>query len=135
MADLPTSTPAPPTATPKPAVPIADLVEQVLALTGDPARGEKLFRGSELLADGKVAGCSGCHSVDGTVGTGPSLKGAEADMPSSYKDFDTYVIESIVDPAKFKVAGFENVNMPVTFFQRLSTQDLADILAYIKSVQ
>lgn len=132
---LPTSTPAPPTATPKPPVPIADLVQQVLALTGDPARGDKLFHGVELLADGKVAGCNGCHSTDGSASTGPTMIGAQKDMPSSYSDFETYVVESIVDPAKYKVTGFENANMPVKFFQRLSTQDIADLLAYVKSIQ
>ncbi len=135
FASQPTPTPEPPTPTPKPVEKVEDILARLAKLTGDPARGKDIYSGKVLLSDGKVAGCSGCHSLDGTVVVGPSLIGAQKDMPSGYSSFDFYVIESIIDPNKYKVPGFENANMPLRFHDRLTDQDLADLLAFVKSVQ
>jgi len=133
IASLPTSTPAPPTPTPKPPKPPEAILAGLPA--GDAARGADLFSGKQLASDGKIAQCGNCHSVDGSVVVGPSMIHAKTDMPAVYDSFELYVIESIVDPGKFKVKGFESVNMPLVFYNRLTDQELADLLAYIVSVQ
>jgi cytochrome c551/c552 len=96
------------------------------ALTSaDPARAEQLVL---------VNACSGCHSLDPNV----ALAG-----PSWYHVADTaagrvpgespalYLYESITDPSKYIVPGFQDGVMPQDFGQRLSTQDLADLVAYL----
>ena len=46
---------------------------------------------------------------------------------------EKYVIESIVDPGAYIVPGYAAGAMPGDFGQRMSLQDLADIVAYIET--
>jgi hypothetical protein len=46
---------------------------------------------------------------------------------------DAYIEESIRDPGKFIVPGFQNL-MPATF-GALPAADIADLMAYIKSLK
>lgn len=90
--------------------------------------------GAELL---KRKGCTQCHSVDGTVGTGPSLKGVYRhdvtfrDGSRIMNADENYLRESILDPGKRVVAGFSNV-MP-----RMSLKDreIDLVIQYIKSLE
>jgi len=132
---LPTSTPAPPTPTPKPPVEPDVLLARIKLLKADPAHGQALFSGKELASDGKIAQCGNCHTVDGSALVGPSIINEKTDKPPEYATLELYIITSIIDPAKYKVPGFEKANMPLVFFQRLTDQEMADILAYIVSIQ
>ena len=91
-------------------------------------RGLQLFRGR---------GCASCHSVDGSAGVGPSLKG-KFGIQESLADGSTvlidenYVRESIMVPAAKVVAGFSPV-MP-SFQGQLEDEQIDDLLAYIKSL-
>lgn len=110
---LPTSTRAPaPTATPVKA--------------GDAARGQQLFAQN---------GCSACHRTDSTTLVGPGLAGLaeRAGTRVAGQPADAYIEESIRDPGKFIVPGFQNL-MPATF-GALPAADIADLMAYIKSLK
>ncbi len=101
---------------------------------GDPARGEALFTGEELAPDGTNLACTSCHSLDGSVLVGPSLQGiGSIDLPEGYDSLDMYLHESIVQPQAYKVPGFEDINMPDTFGERLDAQSLADLIAFLKT--
>jgi len=91
-------------------------------------------RGEEL-AKGK--GCLGCHSIDGSVKVGPTLKGVFG-RKTALSDGTTvtvneeYLRESIVEPGTKVVKGFPNV-MP-TFKTSLSSAEIADLIAYLKTL-
>jgi cytochrome c oxidase subunit 2 len=83
-------------------------------------------------------GCATCHSLDGSRGQGPSWKGiygrpeAMNDGTSIMVD-DNYVRESILDPQKHIVRGFEGI-MP-TFQGLLRPREIDGTIAYIKSLK
>lgn len=113
--------------------PVGDDVSAELP-EGDPERGQTLFTGEESAPDGTNLACSSCHSLDGSVIVGPSLQGiASEELPAGYDSLDTFLHESIVQPGAYKVPGFENVNMPDTFGERLDAQSLADLIAFLKT--
>ncbi len=96
---------------------------------GDAARGETTFT---------VAGCAACHSLEpGVTIVGPSQAGLAARAatrePGASPEF--YIYESIVQPNAVVVEGFQPGLMPATFGQTLTPQDLADLLAYLMTLQ
>jgi cytochrome c oxidase subunit 2 len=106
--------------------------QQNAAASQDPAaRGQNIAR---------TAGCLGCHSVDGKAGVGPSwqgLSGAERTLVdgSTVSVDDVYLVESITDPNKHVVQGFPPGVMPQTYEESLSSQEINDIVAYIKTLK
>jgi cytochrome c551/c552 len=110
--------------------------EAQAAVTSEPISG----RVAALLAIGKATdgqlvinqyGCHVCHTVQ-VAGVGPSWVGIAARAatrrpPMSAAD---YLYESIIDPSAYLVPGYQNL-MPADFAQRMSDQELADVLAYL----
>jgi mono/diheme cytochrome c family protein len=90
---------------------------------GDPARGEALF---------VEQGCMGCHSLDGSTLVGPSMQGVGERASARVEGYsaEEYLRESILLPCEVLVDGFGCV-MPPGFGQRLTPQDLADLIAYM----
>jgi len=91
-------------------------------------------KGKDLLAK---SGCLGCHSIDGTVKIGPTFKGiygreAHLEGDREVEADEEYIRESIYDPGAKIVKGFPNV-MP-TFKGRLSDDDIAAVIAYLKTL-
>ncbi len=91
------------------------------------ARGERVFNEN---------GCSGCHSVDGTPGVGPSLKGVwgrneKLQGGATVLVDENYVRESVLTPGAKIVAGYENVMPPIPVEER----DLLGIIAYLQSLK
>jgi cytochrome c oxidase subunit 2 len=112
------ATPAPPPA----AAPTAS------ALSGAAKAGEQLFTG--------IFACSACHQAGQSV-LGPNLAG----VPGSMIDLadgkrvladDAYLRESILNPTAKIVRGFQPLMPP--FQGRVSDEQLAQLLAYIKSL-
>jgi cytochrome c oxidase subunit 2 len=97
---------------------------------------ERLWEGGQKLYNQR--GCKQCHSVDGTVGIGPSFKGiwghtqALKGGGSAMVD-ENYVRESIVNPQAKIVAGFEPV-MP-TYQGRLKDKEITAIIEYLKTLK
>jgi cytochrome c2 len=117
-----------PVASPTPAMPVGGGVGADLSVTlptGNAANGQELFEAPY--------GCSACHSLEADkVIVGPSLAGI-ANLATTRKsgyDAAKYIHESIVQPKSFMVQGFADV-MPVNFGERMSAQDLADIIAFL----
>ena len=95
-------------------------------VTGVAAEGQQLFRSN---------GCSGCHSVNGSDGAGPTLAGVAGSQVrledgSTVTADDAYLRESIVNPSAKRVDGF-TIAMP----QRELTDAQVDaLIAYLKAL-
>ncbi len=107
-------------------------VAEEAALAADPvARGAKWS---------SAFGCVGCHSLDGQSGVGPTWKGLAgstvtlADGTTRVAD-DAFLIESIVDPEATLVQGFPANLMPKTFSDKLTVEQIQDLVAYIRSLK
>ena len=102
------------------------------------------FGTKEPIAPAKVGealwtmkGCSGCHSVDGSIRNAPSWKdlyGHEAPMSdgTTVKADENYIRESILYPQKQIVAGWGNA-MP-SYLGQLDDRDINSIIAYMKTL-
>ncbi len=120
---------APPTPTAGPGAPTpGDIVQadfdQLPA--GDAGAGELVFQGA--------GGCSACHSLQaGTVLVGPSQAGLSQRAPTRKPGYSAqaYIYESITNPNAFVVEGFQPDIMPKTFKDTLSSQQLADVIAFL----
>lgn len=101
-------------------------------VTGDPLNGQLLYN-SETLA------CYGCH-VNSAGEVAPHLEGTLTRVEETrlndpaLQDYtvEQYLIESIVQPNHYVVPRYAPA-MPGDFGQRLTLQDLADLLAYLES--
>jgi cytochrome c oxidase subunit 2 len=98
-------------------------------LSADPVeRGEKWY---ELYT------CNACHTLDGTIKVGPSWKGLYGserkfeDGSSAIAD-DAYIFDSIRNPAARIVETFPNA-MPVNIAQKMSDEQIRDVIEFIKS--
>lgn len=95
-------------------------------VTGIAAEGQQLFRSN---------GCSGCHSVDGSTGAGPTLSGvagsqvALADGTTVTAD-DAYLRESIVNPTAKRVDGY-TISMPK---RELTDAQVDALVAYLRAL-
>lgn len=106
--------------------PSALVVEQVEA--GDAERGAMLFTQSI----GGQPACSTCHTLDTTRIVGPGMAGmalrAQQRVPD--QSAETYLYQSIVNPAAHIVDGYPNV-MPATFAEVLDESQVRDLIAYL----
>jgi cytochrome c551/c552 len=105
----------------------AGLPEDVAAAlaSADPGRAEAI-----ALANG----CVGCHSTDpNQTMTGPTWfqvgDRAAGRVPGESPAF--YLHQSIVEPNVYIVPNYQPNLMPDNFDERLSTQDLADLIAFL----
>jgi cytochrome c oxidase subunit 2 len=81
-------------------------------------------------------GCSACHSVDGSAGIGPSLKGLwgrEEKLVGggTAKVDENYLRESIVKPGAKVVAGYDDMMPPTPLEER----EIQGIIAYVQSLK
>lgn len=99
----------------------------------------------EAVATGKrlaaSLGCTGCHSVNGSSGVGPTWKGLAgsrvelADGRTVNAD-DAYIVESIREPDKQIVAGFKRGAMSAAIKAgSVSQADAQALVAYIDSLK
>lgn len=96
---------------------------------------EAAARGA-VLAEGQ--GCLQCHTIDGTLASGPSWKGVAGSIrPLTSGDEvvadDAYLFNSIVDPNSQVVEGYEPL-MPTFYQDQLDEQQITDLVEYIKSL-
>ena len=85
----------------------------------------------------KRFGCATCHSIDGSTGNGPTLKGLfgkkeEFTDGSSLVVDDNYLRESILDPNAKIVKGYEPL-MP-TFTSTINHEELDALIDFIKTL-
>ena len=71
-------------------------------------------------------GCNGCHSTDGSVLVGPSMKGLASKS-------DTYLVDALVAPDKDVAEGY-SAGIMTSYEGVLSEKQVKDIVDYIKGL-
>ena len=84
-------------------------------------------------------GCAACHSTDGSTLVGPTWKGLFGSTRTlqdgtTVQVDEAYLRTAIVDPGAQLVQGFPDV-MPKDFGERLTEEQIQDLIEYIKSLQ
>jgi cytochrome c oxidase subunit 2 len=84
-------------------------------------------------------GCEACHSLDGSPLVGPSFLGIYGrqeilEDDSTVTVDDAYLYESIREPSRRIVQGFPNA-MPVNVAESMTDEQIADILAFLKTLK
>jgi mono/diheme cytochrome c family protein len=91
-------------------------------------RGERLFK----------THCATCHAVEGDrVIVGPSLEGiaTRAAEREEGVSAEIYLEESILNPNKFLVEGFVEGSMQQNFADRLTSENVADLVVYLLTLR
>lgn len=106
------------------------------AAGGAPAAGLSPAERGKALAE--KSGCLGCHSIDGSRKIGPTFKGlfgrrVKLEGGRTVVADENYIRESIYDPGAKIVDDFPNI-MP-TFKATLSEDDVAAVIAYLKTLK
>lgn len=133
-----TATPLPPTATPVPSpTPTSDpaAAAAIDVSSADPAHGEDLF--NTFQADAGFA-CSTCHhddSEDRLIGPGLLNVAARAETRVEGQDAVEYIYISIINPDAYLVDGFTDDLMPENWAEIYSDDDIADIMAYLFTLE
>jgi cytochrome c oxidase subunit 2 len=83
----------------------------------------------------EVKGCNACHSVDGSPGVGPTMKGLyrhETEMEDGARLLadEAHIEEEIREPSKHIVKGFQPVMPEVP----LTDEEMKALIAYIRSL-
>ena len=82
--------------------------------------------------------CNACHSVDGSLKLGPTIK-SQYGKEILHTDGtvmiinDDYIRESLINPLKHIAEGYTPI-MP-SYKQVLSDEDVANLIAYIKALK
>ncbi len=105
--------------------------EKLRALpVGVPQNGAQIFSQG---AGGAVA-CTACHSLDGMPMSAPTLQNYGKIAPQRTSlSAEEYTYLSIVRPSQHVVSGYANL-MPTDYEQKLSAQQLADLIAFLLSL-
>jgi mono/diheme cytochrome c family protein len=108
----------------------AELQTEVASLPpGDAARGEQIFTTEQA--------CHACH-LEAAIGpsfTGePPLATRAATRKPGYAA-EAYLYESIINPKAYVVPGYQGDIMPENFGVILDQQSLADLVAYLLTMQ
>ena len=113
-----------------------------------PATSEKLSEGARPVIEVKIVGnssageewftsqgCNACHSTGNDKLVGPGQLGIyeRAATRSEYSSPEDYIESSIRYPAEYIVEGFTNL-MPTTW-EDAEKQEIADIIAYLKTLK
>ncbi len=109
---------------------IATLTENLATVTGDPQSGQTLYNGA--LA------CSGCHLnaavAPPTEGTWTRVNEVRLlDPANAGLTGEQFLANSIIHPGAYVSPGYPDGVMPQNFGDRLTYQNLADLIAYLKT--
>jgi mono/diheme cytochrome c family protein len=84
-------------------------------------------------------GCTACHMMDGS-GTGPTPQGiftraqGYADNNEDIPGARYYLVQSIMAPNAFAADGYQVGAMPMNYPDTLTTDEMANIIAYLESL-
>lgn len=118
------------------------IADEISKLTGDAARGEQLYHAKvNATLTNTALPCTGCHQQTAN-GVGPMTDGTftrvqnERLKEPQFAGFtpEEYLIDSIVNPSDYIVPGFQDLMVKDLGTRQLNTQDLADIIAYLKTM-
>jgi mono/diheme cytochrome c family protein len=88
-------------------------------------------------------GCTGCHVLSAVgpawmaqgqepgIGSRAAARIGQSDYTGGATTAEEYLVESILQPQAYVVPGYESVQMPPNFGQRLTAQQLSDLVAYL----
>jgi mono/diheme cytochrome c family protein len=108
----------------------AEVVAGIEETPGDPTNGQALYNSPTL-------GCVGCHLAGlvapATAGTWTRVQEVRLQDPQ-FEGYtgEHYLVESILHPSDYIVPGFSDL-MPKNFGDKLTQQDLADLVAFLQS--
>jgi len=103
-----------------------------VALVGDAVHGEDIFKHGA----NEAPPCTSCHTLGSSAfSLGPQLQGISQRAGERVPDMsaEAYLLQSIIDPAAFVVSGYRDIMYP-QFGEKLSQQDLADLIAYLETL-
>lgn len=127
----------------------AVFIVEFFAASGQPASGQPVSEGSDINTAQVTAlienanpengpdlivahDCAACHVSGAQVGIAPPFEGlaerAATRQPSL--SAEEYIYESILNPLAYVVEGYTGA-MPQNYRERLSDDDLGDIMAYL----
>ena len=99
--------------------------EVEVVIVGDPSSGSEWFLNE---------GCNACHSTAAEKIVGPGFAGIyERAATRGYSSPDDYIEASIRYPGEYIVEGYSNL-MPASW-EEAEKQEIADIIAYLKTLQ
>ncbi len=113
------------------------ILQELDEMYGDPLAGQQLYNGAQPALGGALLGCAGCHeNVDSaplTVRTWTRANEMRLALPQ-FAEYDErrYLVESIILPSDYVVPDYDDV-MPDFYASQLTTQQLADLVAYLES--
>lgn len=102
-----------------------------ISVTGDVERGGQLF----ARGQGDTPPCSACHqTITGQFGftIGPNLDGIgeRAGMRVDGLTAEEYLLQSILEPERYVVAGYRDIMYP-DYSRHLTEQNIHDLIAYL----
>ena len=109
----------------------------VMELEGDAARGEQIYSNQGPSQLGSLLACSGCHlggiAAPDTSEQWVTVNNERLALPQ-FEGYsaEQYIVESIVNPGAYLAPGYGNA-MPGDFGTRVSNQDIADVIAYVRT--
>lgn len=117
---------------------VAAILVKLAEVPRDPIRGQLLYNDLAPVTDGATLGCVGCHGAEGdappTEGTWTRVTEIRlADPALEGYTFEQYIVESIIQTDAYIVPGHSANQMPAHFGQRLTLEELADLVAYLES--
>ncbi|MFN8377737.1 MAG: c-type cytochrome [Anaerolineae bacterium] len=109
---------------------LATITENLATVTGDPQAGQALYNGA--LA------CAGCHLSPAVAppmeGTYTRVVDVRLQQPENAGlTPQQYIANSIIHPSAYVSPGYPDGVMPQNFGDRLSYQDLADLIAFLET--
>ncbi len=116
---------------------VAAILLDLQGTYGDPLAGQLLYNGLEPALGGVALGCAGCHENDAvaplTSGAWTRINDLRLGQPE-FRDYShrQYLVESIVRPMAYIIPDYPPL-MPDFYGSQLSTQHLADLLAFLDS--
>ncbi len=114
--------------------PLADIMAGLEGLTPDPMRGQQLYDGQAV----PQLPCLGCHLnaavAPPVAGTWTRVENERLNDPAlAGMTGDEYLADSIIHPHDYIAPNYSDGLMPDTFGSQLTYQDLADLIAYLKT--
>jgi cytochrome c553 len=105
----------------------------------DPERGRQLYMGERAFSDGSLA-CIECHPVNPgersqVMGQDLSNIGNRAAETVAGQSAEQYLRAAIIDPDAHLSGGFQEGIHPRTYAEALSDGDVADLVAYMLTLQ
>jgi mono/diheme cytochrome c family protein len=107
-------------------------------IVANPVRGAAIYNNEERSGRGELLGCAGCHeggvAAPTTVDTWDRTLTERLEL-AQFADYtaEQYITESIVLSGEYVVDGYAAGAMPSDFGQRMTAQDIADVVAYLQT--